>query len=142
MSQIFSVLVALLAGMLGSLQGSMNSELGKGWSLAAMVFAVSIVQSILALFWLLAHKTFSLTVFTEWKVFLAGAFGVLIMASIAWSISKSGALTAFTVVIFGQLLFSAISDSFGWFGVAQAGMTLSRGLGLGFVGLGILLLTR
>ena len=142
MNQFISIFVAFAAGVFGGLQGNLNSELGKSWSLAAMIFGVSLIQCLFALFWLLIHKTFPLALFTEGKVLLAGALGVIIMAGIAWSITKSGALITFAVIIFGQLIFSAVSDSFGWFGVLQTSMTLSRYLGLGFVGLGILFLAR
>lgn len=140
--QILAALISLMAGILSGLQGVFNNQIGKDWNLPTMILAVSLVQSALAFIWLQWNGSFRLSVFLQWRVFIAGILGVVIMAAIAWSISNVGALLAFALVIFGQLLFSTFVDSFGLLGMVQKLMTPMRATSLGLIGLGTLLLLR
>ena len=52
-----------------------------------------------------------------WWAFLAGPIGLIIIGSVSYSIPRLGATSATMLFLVGWLIFSAIIDHFGWFGI-------------------------
>jgi bacterial/archaeal transporter family-2 protein len=142
--QIVAMFMSLIAGALISVQGVFNSQIGKEWSLPSMIVSVSLIQASLALLWMFKKGEINqgfLSIFNL-PVWVAGLLGVLIMASIAWAISYTGALPVFVLVIFGQIVLSAVIDGFGLFGVEQKALTTVRVVSIGLIASGTLLLLK
>lgn len=62
--------------------------------------------------------------------YLAGALGLVVIASISWSVSRLGVVRGLLVVTVGQFLLSAVIDQFGWFGAPVRTLDLSRVAGI------------
>lgn len=140
--RLLPIFISLVAGMFISLQGTLNNQIGKEYSLPIMIFTVSLVQASVVLFKIIPDPITSLGAFLQWKVWIAGLLGALIMFGVAWSVSQSGAVVTFAVIIFGQLIMSVIIDYFGLLGMEQRMMTTSRVVSLIMIGSAIILMVK
>ena len=77
-----------------------------------------------------------------WYAFLAGPLGLVIIGSLAYTVPRVGSVGATTIFVLSWLLFSAVTDHFGWLGVPQRSLDLSRILGLVALILGTWLVIR
>ena len=77
-----------------------------------------------------------------WYVFLAGPMGLIIIGSLSYTVPRLGTSTATTLFVLSWLIFSAIVDHFGWFGLETRSLDLSRTLGIGALILGTWLVIR
>jgi len=71
---------------------------------------------------------------------LSGLLGILIITGISFSLQRAGVAAGLAGVIFGQLLLSAVIDSYGIGGANPIPLTLTRILGLLVTGFGVYLL--
>lgn len=62
--------------------------------------------------------------------YLAGVFGLVIIASISWSVARLGVVRGLLLVTLAQFLLSAAIDQFGWFGAEVRALDLSRAAGI------------
>lgn len=124
---IIFLLFSLLGGVIASLQGVINSAGANEIGLPTMLAFFSIVQAIPAIIFILVKRpTFGLVGSLQkgWKWFLiSGLFGATIVTVMTLSIAKIGALTAFVVVVLGQIIASAIADHFGFLGIEVKKLT-------------------
>ena len=77
-----------------------------------------------------------------WYVYLAGPMGLIIIGSLSYTVPRLGTGSATTLFVLSWLIFSAVTDHFGWFGVAQRPFDLSRIIGTGALLLGTWLVIR
>jgi len=71
---------------------------------------------------------------------LSGLLGILIITGISFSLQRAGVAAGLAGVIFGQLLLSAVIDTFGMGGVDPIPLTVTRVMGLLVTGFGVYLL--
>jgi transporter family-2 protein len=117
---LLPVILALVSGLLISVQGISSSIGGKMVGTPMMIFWLSLVQAIPVLFYaIFSRNGMSLTASLQgWKWFLiSGILGIIIIASLNLSISKSDALLVFVLVVLGQIIGSAVADRIGLFGI-------------------------
>ena len=75
-------------------------------------------------------------------LFLAGVAGILIIGSIAFTVSRVGVLAGSMLLVTAQLTGGTIIDHFGWMGASVREITLSKLLGIMFLVLGARLVLR
>nr|WP_275901714.1 DMT family transporter [Paenibacillus sp. SYP-B3998] len=119
--------LALMAGSLGSIQGAINSYVGKSSGQYVMIVGVSLVQVIISLIIVVSRGEAKMvsTGPALWML-VSGLLGVFLMFAVSFSIGSLGTLPVYVLLILGQVLFSACMNHFGWFGTPQSPITLQK----------------
>lgn len=73
---------------------------------------------------------------------LAGCLGVIVLASVAYTLPRVGAVTSVMLLIAAQLSVSVVIDHFGWLNAPVHPLTVARAAGLGLVIIGAYLTTQ
>ncbi|WP_318765334.1 DMT family transporter [Lactiplantibacillus carotarum] len=131
-------LVGIGAGFLMATQTAINGHLGvilKSSVHAAMVsFTVGAVLLILVVLGvrvpLAPLKTALATGPRYWWIWIGGFLGAAYVFGSAWLVPQIGTGQVVVIALFGQLLFSAIIEQFGWFEAVAHRVALTRLLGL------------
>lgn len=138
------LLIAVIAGVLMAVQGSMNSRLGRIvglWEATFLVHLVGLSTLLVILYVLrLGKGNLSKTWGTPWYLLLGGLLGVLIIYGVVTSIPRLGVAVATTSIIVGQVLTALIIDHFGLFGLMKVPFTWLKGVGLVLLAIGAKLL--
>ncbi|MCR4962792.1 MAG: DMT family transporter [Firmicutes bacterium] len=144
MYQWLFLALAAAAGVAMAVQGSLNGALGKTvgvWKGVFLVHAIGLaVVAVLLFVCGLGKGDLSKIGEAPWYLYLGGVVNVLIIFGVMSAVAKLGAGNATTAIIVGQLAMAMLVDRFGWFGLAQAPFTWSRGAGLLLMGLAAKLL--
>ena len=77
-----------------------------------------------------------------WWVFSSGILGLIIVASIGYSIARLGMVSAFIMIIAVQFISAALIDHFGWMGAEVRELSISKSLGILTMMLGVWLTLR
>jgi bacterial/archaeal transporter family-2 protein len=127
MGNIFSIILALIAGSLGSVQGTVNAAVSKTNGQYMMIAGVSLLQFVLSVGVLFFRKDYA-PVQTGSMVWmgLSAVMGVVIMFSVAYTVGGIGTMLAFILVIAGQIVTSAVVSHFGWLGSPQVPISLPK----------------
>ncbi|KUO58758.1 MAG: hypothetical protein APF84_10105 [Gracilibacter sp. BRH_c7a] len=139
------IILAAISGAAMALQGTLNSQFSQKTSLLTSTFVVHIIGGIIALIAVLIWKApiFQLK-WSEvpWYLYLGGVLSVLIIALVAFSISKVGVCNATTAIILGQVGIAVIIDHMGLLGVQRIPWSPWQILGLILFASGAKLLIR
>ncbi|WP_125768707.1 DMT family transporter [Lapidilactobacillus wuchangensis] len=73
-----------------------------------------------------------------WWIWLGGLLGAAYVTTSAWLVPRLGTGQVVIIALFGQLLFSALIDQFGWFQSGTKRLTVWRVLGLVLMFIGII----
>lgn len=129
-----ATLLAVLAGLAGSLQVAVMARLGDRVGVFAALAWAAILTALLAVALLLvAKQTVSgLGDAARQPVWLwsGAALSLLIVLTITFSGSRIGIVATVGILIAGQLVVGALIDRYGWFGVDRVGLAWPRVLGL------------
>lgn len=140
---IISILLAFLAGALGSTQAGINSMIGKSAGQFAMITFVSLVQVAISLAFMIFRGEFKLMSVSTWSWIGASALlGVIIMLSVTHSINTIGTLSVYVLLILGQVILSAFINHFGLFGSPRAPLTLQKAGSISIIMIGVIMLVR
>lgn len=63
-------------------------------------------------------------------IYLAGAFGLVIVGAISFSVGRLGVVRGLLLVTVAQFVVSAAIDQFGWFGAEVQPLTLAKASGI------------
>lgn len=144
LSGLLLAVFALLAGAVVPIQAASNAILARQLGHPLWASAISLLISIAVLIPLLfifkvPKPNFSTELFSQpiW-IWFGGIAGMLYLTSALILVPKIGSTTFFVMVIAGQLIISALIEQFGWFGMSQNSIPLSKILGIGLVILGVL----
>lgn len=74
-------------------------------------------------------------------LYLGGLYGVLLVIFNSYCFVQIGATLTLTLGLFGQMIFSAIVDHFGLFGMTQSKMNPKKMIGFSIVSAGVILMT-
>ncbi len=139
------ILVGLAGGIAVGLQSPLASLISQRLGFFESIFIVHIGGTIFSLLPLLIFwgggrlgQWRSL----PWYALGAGAFGLVVLAAVSFTIPRVGVAAAITTVVAGQILMSAILDHFGWLGASVRPLDAPRILGLAVVMLGVWLTVR
>lgn len=72
----------------------------------------------------------------------AGAFGVLLYLTLAFTLPRVGVTVSVALLILAQLVIGLLIDHFGWMGAAQHSFNATRALGVAFLVAGAWLVTK
>lgn len=142
--KIIAMIVALVSGISMAVQGALNTVLGKFIGVLETTFIVHIVGTLVVALGLFAFKfgtgSFGNIPRAPWYAFIGGIFGVIIVYSVVFSISRLGVAIATTIIITGQIVTAVLIDHFGLFGLDKICFSWTKGLGIIFLSLGVKLM--
>ena len=138
------VLFGLLGGVVAAVQSQMMGEFEQRVGMMAGTAANFIVGAVAMAVILLVIRGPSLA---EWRevppyLYLAGLSGIVIISSIAFTVSRVGVLAGSMLLVTAQLTGGTIIDHFGWLGASVREISLSKLLGIMFLILGARLVLR
>ncbi|HBO24027.1 MAG TPA: hypothetical protein DD649_14245 [Providencia sp.] len=143
-SGILLISMALFAGAVVPIQAASNAILARHLGHPLWASAISLLVSIIVLIPLLfifkvPKPNFTLELLSQpiW-IWFGGIAGMLYLTSALILVPKIGSTTFFVMVIAGQLMISALIEQFGWFGMPQNPIPVSKILGIAFVIVGVL----
>lgn len=144
MEIIFLILLALLGGIAVTLQGQfmgiMDSAVGTRESVFITYAGGGLVITLLIL--LLRGGNLKEAASLPWYAFSAGLLGLVIVATIGFTVPRLGLTSALTLVLAGQFLASLLIERFGWFGAPARPFEWTRLAGILILLLGVWLTTR
>lgn len=127
MGNLFSILLALIAGSLGSIQGTINSAVSKTDGQYMMIAGVSLLQFFISLGVVFFRNEFVVVQASGWIwMGLSAIMGVIIMFAVSYTVGGIGTMLAFILVIAGQIITSAVVSHFGWLGSPQSPISLAK----------------
>ena len=146
MNNIFYVVLTIVAGILVTIQGPINVQLGKTignsyWS-TLMTFIVG--GLFMLIFALVTKQTTSVGTEQSFKLWqlLGGIFGAIYVVSIIIVMPVLGVGTATVLLLFVQLVTSMIFDHFGWLGSQIRPFDVYRAVGVILMAIGIYLINK
>ncbi len=111
--------IAIVGGMAVTLQGQFMGQMDRNIGTAESVFITYGIGAVFAGLMMLLLKGGTLsTAFTALPsyTFISGILGLVIVASIGYTVPRLGVTTALTLVLVGQYFLAALLDNNGWFG--------------------------
>lgn len=78
----------------------------------------------------------------NWIYFSGGIYGMIIVTSVILSVPFAGVSATLASVIAGQLIMSVVFDHFGWLGLAEMKITVSRLAGIALLLAGVYLIQK
>mgnify|MGYP003624704097 CR=1 FL=1 len=138
------MLVAALGGLAVTLQGQMMGVMDRNLGTLESVFITYAVGGVLIGLLMLYYRGGNLTQWQQlpWWVFSSGILGLIIVASIGYSIARLGMVSAFIMIIAVQFISAALIDHFGWMGAEVRELSISKSLGILTMMLGVWLTLR
>lgn len=146
-NMIFSILLAFGAGVSIVIQQALNSNLrtelnSAAWSgfvsysagLACMALLVIALREPLPPVGVMAR--------IPWWAWTGGVFGAIFIGLGIVLVPKLGAATFIALLVAGQMIGSVVFDHFGWLGLAQRPIDLSRAIGVLLLIAGVVLIRR
>jgi transporter family-2 protein len=146
-NMIFSILLAFGAGVSIVIQQALNSNLrtelnSAAWSgfvsysagLACMALLVIALRDPLPPVGVMAR--------IPWWAWTGGVFGAIFIGLGIVLVPKLGAATFIALLVAGQMIGSVVFDHFGWLGLAQRPVDLSRVIGVLLLIAGVVLIRR
>ena len=143
-SIILIILIGLAGGIAVGIQSPMASMITQRLGLFESVFIIHIGGAIIALIPILIYGGGKLSQWRSvpWYVLGAGAFGLVVIAAISFTIPRVGVAAAITTVVAGQVLAGALIDHFGLLEAHLRPMDLTRAIGLAVVLFGVWLTVK
>lgn len=145
-TNLFSLLIAALSGMLMAVQGSLNATLSKVVGLLETTFIVHIIGTVVVAILLfgfqLGKGDLSQVGAAPWYSYLGGVISIFIIYLVAASIPKVGVANATTAIIIGQVLTAVLIDYLGLFGLEKMHFDWQKIIGIILLAIGAKLLLQ
>ncbi|HEY2010159.1 MAG TPA: DMT family transporter [Rhizomicrobium sp.] len=144
---LFPIGLAVLAGASVSVQQVLNANLrmalnSAAWSGFVSYFVGVACMAMLALVLREPIPSMALAGRISWWAYSGGLFGAIFIGLAIFLIPQLGAATFIVLLVTGQMLVSVIFDHFGWLGLAQRSIDLSRLIGVALLIGGCVLIRR
>lgn len=137
--------IMLAAGIgipvLAALSAGLGSRITSPAGSASITFVVALVVS-LAVLVVTAKPDMAGMAAAPRHLFLGGCFVAFYVLSVSWVGPRFGIGNAVMFVLLGQLVSSAVIDQLGLFGARQVDVSLTRGLGILVMAVGVVLTQR
>ncbi|NQZ45238.1 MAG: DMT family transporter [Flavobacteriaceae bacterium] len=146
-SQLFFILLAIIAGAVLPLQAGLNVQLGKSVHQPIFAaFASFLIGTVGLLIYLFILK-FDFSSIAQTKtvspvVWIAGILGAFYVAAVIILAPKLGTALTFVLVVAGQMTVSLVLDHYGLLGLPVKQINWQRLLGVAFLVAGVLLIRR
>jgi len=146
-SQLFFILLAIIAGAVLPLQAGLNVQLGKSVHQPIFAaFASFLIGTIGLLIYLFVLKfdfsTIGQTTSVSPVVWIAGILGAFYVSAVIILAPRLGVALTFVLVVSGQMVVSLVLDHFGWLGLPIRHINWQRLVGVLFLVAGVLLIRR
>lgn len=145
MESIFLIiLIGLVGGIAVGLQGPLASMISQRLGPLESVFIVHVGGGLIALLPLLFMGGGKLAQWRQlpWYTLVAGAFGLVVISAISYTIPRVGVAAAIITIVAGQLLVSTILDHYGLLGAMERPLDTTRAIGLAVVMVGVWLTVK
>ena len=139
---MWGILIALLSGILMSVQGVFNTEVTKQSSLwvSSVFVQLTALLVCLAAWWITDQSTFAaLTQVKPAFLLLGGTIGAFITITVIRSMDSLGPARAAMLIVIAQLIAAYVIELFGWFGVEKQPLEWRKVLGMAVSIVGIIL---
>lgn len=140
-----AIIVGVIAGTTIVLQSTVSAKLSTFiglWQTTFIVHIVGVVASFIPLFLFRHEANWSAWNQAPWYVYLGGVFGVIIIYTVAYTVSNSGVTAGISLIIASQLVVTLLIDHFGWMGMSVRPVTLMKVAGVAFLFMGAWLVLR
>jgi bacterial/archaeal transporter family-2 protein len=129
------VVIAAAGGAAVAVQGQFIGVIGQRLGTLEAVFLTYAIGATLAGLIMLVVRGGNLQAWRDVPpyAYLAGVFGLVIIAAISWSVGSLGVVRGLLIVTLAQFLLSAAIDQFGWFGAEVRSLDLLRLVGIGLL---------
>jgi bacterial/archaeal transporter family-2 protein len=146
MDRSLAVVLTAMVGGAVALQAPINSHLGRSvgtFQAAFLSFAIGTV-ALLAIASLATGGLGGVRHVTNvpWYYLIGGLLGVAYVSTVLVTVRTLGAGGVTAATIAGQLTLAVLVDQFGWLGVAQRSITVSRLAGIALLAAGVFLIVR
>ncbi len=143
--QVFSCLLAVLAGMSVALQQVLNANLrthlGSPWWAGSVSYLVGLVAMVsVALMAPGPRFSESFAGGAPWTSWVGGLFGAIFIGIAILMVPRLGAATTLALIVVGQMVGSLVFDHFGLFGIQQQPASVVRIGGAVLLILGVVLI--
>ena len=146
MNNIFYVILTIVAGILVTIQGPINVQLGKtiGNSYWSTLVTFIVGGLFMLIFALVTKQTTSVGTEQSFKLWqlLGGIFGAIYVVSVIIVMTVLGVGTATVLLLFAQLVTSMVFDHFGWLGTQIRPFDVYRAVGVILMAIGIYLINK
>lgn len=145
MESIFLIiLIGLAGGVAVGLQGPLASMISQRLGILESVLIVHVGGALIALFPLLFIGGGKLAEWKQlpWYTLVAGAFGLVVISAISYTLPRVGVAAAIITIVAGQLLVSTILDHYGLLGAMTRPLDTTRAFGLAVVLFGVWLTVK
>lgn len=133
-----AVVIGMMIAIMVFFNGTLNTYLDSFVS-GFVIHMVGITAVLTILF--LRREKLKISASIPKYLFVGGLFGVMLVIFNSYCFVKIGATLTLTLGLFGQMLFSALVDHFGLFGMAQTKMNPKKMVGFAIVSAGVVLMT-
>lgn len=143
-SILLIILIGLAGGVAVGLQGPLASMISQRLGMLESVLIVHIGGALVALLPLLFMGGGKLAQWKQlpWYTLIAGAFGLVVISAISYTLPRVGVSAAIITIVAGQLLVSSVLDHYGLLGAMERPLDMTRALGLAVVMLGVWLTVK
>ncbi len=137
---IIGLIGGLAVGLQGPLSGIMSRTLGPNSATFIIHFSGALASGLL----LLLARGENIRQWREvpWYALVSGVLGVILYLTFSHTLPRIGATGAIALLIMAQLSLTVVIDHFGWFGVLQRSIDLTKLVGAGLLLAGAYLLVR
>ncbi|CAM2870397.1 DMT family transporter [Hathewaya histolytica] len=135
------IIFSIVAGILMSIQGVFNTNVGKKiglWETSIVVQGVALVSTII-IFLFMRNGNWSALGSVNKLYLTGGIIGALITVTVMLGMNNLGPTYAVTLILIAQLLAAALIEAFGIFGVEQLRFGINKYLGLVMMIIGIII---
>lgn len=140
----FLIALAALGGIAVTLQGQFMGTMTRSLGTLESVFITYASGGLVISLILLAVAGGDLRAWRSVQPYTltAGLLGLIIVGTIGYVTSHLGLVSTFTIIVAAQFLLAALFDHFGWLHADLHPLTLSRGIGIVVLLLGVWLILR
>jgi transporter family-2 protein len=143
---VLATVLAVSAGLAGSVQVALMSRLGERIGVAEALAFSTLVTAVLALgILMLARRSaegYERALHQPWWMLLGGVMGLLIVFTVTYAGPRIGVAATVGILIAGQLAAGAAIDRWGLFGSERIALHWPRLLGIGLLAVGAALSLR
>jgi transporter family-2 protein len=128
MDRILTWVIGLIGGIAVGLQGPIVTAMGQQVGGAASSLMVHISGALFSALLLAARGGENVALWTSlpWYMLASGGFGLVLYLTLNHTLPQLGAAPALVLIIVGQLIMGMVLDHFGWLGVVQRPIDLTR----------------
>ncbi|MFM7232226.1 MAG: DMT family transporter [bacterium] len=122
------VLLGIVGGMAIGMQAAINAALGRTIGVLETAFVSFLIGAAClgGMVVFAGNGRLGAVVTVPWWQLVGGVLGGFYVFTMVMNVPRLGVAPTITTIVLGQMIMGLVLDHFGWFGVAQSPVTLSR----------------